>query len=144
MPAENGSVTPRAAAAATAASAALPPERRISSPARDASKSTVDTAPPRPMATGVLTAVGAPGSAGGRAAGAAAPACAGAAVTASAAATTPVVATMVQRWRYDVIEVPLSPGTASSRNVDQYSTPAVIRGDAGRNGRGARSVPGGR
>src|SRR5689334_24791723 len=102
MPAENGSVTPRAAAAATAASAALPPARRICRPAREASKSTVDTAPPRPMARGVFTAVGAPGWAG-RAAGAGAGdvALAGAAVTASAAATAPVVATMLQRERYD-------------------------------------------
>src|SRR5690349_4985384 len=105
MPAENGSVTPRAAAAATAASAALPPARRICRPAREASKSTVDTAPPRPMARGVFTAVEAPGRAG-RAAGAGDVALAGAAVRASAAATAPVVATMPQRERYDDMAVP--------------------------------------
>src|SRR5438045_3630827 len=52
MPAENGSVTPSVAAAATAASTALPPWRSTSSPVRVASASTVATAPPKPVATG--------------------------------------------------------------------------------------------
>ncbi len=46
MPAEYGSVTPSAAATATAASAAVPPWRSTSIPARVASGSTLDTAPP--------------------------------------------------------------------------------------------------
>src|SRR3954451_5520171 len=61
MPDETGSVTPRAGAAATAASAALPPARSTSMPALVASRSTVDTAPPEPTATACLppTRVGA-------------------------------------------------------------------------------------
>src|SRR5688572_6312541 len=52
MPAENGSVTPSAAAVATAASAALPPRRRTSMPTAVASASTLATAPPNPVAAG--------------------------------------------------------------------------------------------
>src|SRR5690349_14224160 len=63
MPAENGSVTPRAAAAATAASTALPPRRNTSSPIAVASASTVATAPPYPIAVGSLRTP--PASAGG-------------------------------------------------------------------------------
>src|SRR5215210_8423037 len=55
MPAENGSVTPSVAAAATAASTALPPLRSTSRPTRVASASTVATAPPVPTAAGVFT-----------------------------------------------------------------------------------------
>lgn len=54
MPAEYGSVTPRAAAVATAASTALPPSRSTSIPAAVASASTLATAPPYPTATGDL------------------------------------------------------------------------------------------
>src|SRR6478735_6634396 len=54
MPALYGSVTPRVAAAATAASTALPPLRRTSIAAADASGSTVLTAPPYPVAVAVL------------------------------------------------------------------------------------------
>src|SRR3982751_5875885 len=50
MPLENGSVTPRVAAAATAASTALPPRRSTSRPVRVAVASTVATAPPYPTA----------------------------------------------------------------------------------------------
>src|SRR5688500_1378565 len=52
MPHEYGSVTPRAAAAATAASTALPPSLRTCIPTCDASRSTVATAPPVPVAVG--------------------------------------------------------------------------------------------
>src|SRR5687767_12999308 len=52
MPAENGSVTPSVAAAATAASTALPPRRRTSRPTAVAVASTVETAPPYPYAVG--------------------------------------------------------------------------------------------
>ncbi|GAA1359565.1 hypothetical protein GCM10009612_32050 [Streptomyces beijiangensis] len=48
-------MTPSAAAVATAASTALPPLRSTSIPAAEASVSTLDTAPPYPTATGVLT-----------------------------------------------------------------------------------------
>jgi hypothetical protein len=82
------------------------------------------------MATGVLTAVGA---AARRAAGADAEAVTGAAVRASAAATTPVVATTVQRWRYDDIGVP-SRRDSFVPEVDQYSTSADIPADAERIG----------
>src|SRR5690606_41519498 len=54
MPHEYGSVTPSTAAAATAASTALPPLRSTDRPARVASRSTVATAPPDPVATGFL------------------------------------------------------------------------------------------
>jgi hypothetical protein len=56
MPDEYGSVTPSAAAVATAASTALPPLRRISIPAAEASASTLATAPPYPTATGTFSA----------------------------------------------------------------------------------------
>src|SRR5688572_11049196 len=70
MPAENGSVSPSAAAVATAASTALPPCLRTFNPTLVASGSTLLTAPPYPSlvaffgacacaASGVL--VGAPG-----------------------------------------------------------------------------------
>ena len=52
MPHEYGSVTPRAAAVATVASTALPPSLRTRIPTRDASRSTVATAPPVPVAVG--------------------------------------------------------------------------------------------
>ena len=48
MPAENGSVSPSAAAVATAASTALPPCLRTFSPILVASGSTLLTAPPYP------------------------------------------------------------------------------------------------
>ncbi len=54
MPQLNGSVTPRVAAAATAASIALPPWFRIASAALEAGSLMVATAPPLPVATGVL------------------------------------------------------------------------------------------
>src|SRR5690242_20589553 len=129
MPAEKGSVMPSAAAAPTAASAALPPARRISSPAREASKSTVETAPPRPRARAVLTVVGPAGRAARAkaAAGADGDAPAGAAVRASAAATAPVVATMLQRWRYDDMRSPLARDSLV-RKRDQYSTSPHIAG----------------
>src|SRR6266508_2529799 len=53
-PEEYGSVTPRVAAAATAASTALPPWRSTASPAWEASRSTVEIAPPVPRAVGWL------------------------------------------------------------------------------------------
>ena len=67
-------MTPSAAAVATAASTALPPLRRTRSPTRVAYGSTVDTAPPRPMAVGALggsaaAGAGAAAAAGGRGAG---------------------------------------------------------------------------
>ena len=52
IPHENGSVTPRTAAAATAASTALPPSRSVSMAACVASVSTVAAAPPVPVAVG--------------------------------------------------------------------------------------------
>jgi len=54
MPAENGSVTPSAAAVAMAASAALPPAFRMSMPTWVASASTLATAPPLPVITGTF------------------------------------------------------------------------------------------
>src|SRR4051794_36191513 len=63
MPAENGSVTPSVAAAATAASTAFPPRRSTSRPTRVASASTVVTAPPYPVATGTLSVPGCAGCA---------------------------------------------------------------------------------
>src|SRR5471030_940950 len=57
----NGSVTPNVAAAATVASMALPPLFRMASAAFDAGSLMVATAPPMPVATGVLANV-----AGGR------------------------------------------------------------------------------
>src|SRR4051794_37885631 len=55
MPAEYGSVTPRAAAVATAASTALPPRRSTARPTFVALGSTDDTAPPKPTAVGCLS-----------------------------------------------------------------------------------------
>ncbi len=52
MPAENGSVTPSTAAAATVASTALPPRFSVSIAALVASASTVPAAPPLPTAIG--------------------------------------------------------------------------------------------
>ena len=52
MPAENGSVTPNTAAAATAPSTALPPWRNVSIAACVARTSTVAAAPPVPTAVG--------------------------------------------------------------------------------------------
>src|SRR3954469_6564795 len=129
MPAEKGSVTPSAAAAATAASAALPPARRTCRPAREASRSTVETAPPRPTATGVLVA----GAAASRtwppvAAGAGG---AGAALTARAVATAPAVATTLHRWRYHDIGVPLSPGRPRPRATVE----GTVEQESARNGR---------
>src|SRR4051812_32230641 len=66
IPAEYGSVTPRAAPATTAASTAFPPLRSTSSAALDASRSTVATAPPVPAAVGCL-GVGAGRAGAGRA-----------------------------------------------------------------------------
>src|SRR3954466_15747343 len=68
MPAENGSVTPSVAAAATAASTALPPWRSTSRPTAVAVASTVVTAPPYPVAVdpraaGVVTTGRADGAA---------------------------------------------------------------------------------
>lgn len=62
MPAENGSVTPSAAAVATAASTALPPRRSTSMPIWLASASMLDTAPRWPTCSGTLPG-GAPGAA---------------------------------------------------------------------------------
>src|SRR5687767_3259299 len=56
MPADNGSVTPRVAAAATAASMALPPLRSTASPTPVAVASTVAIAPPDPVAVGTAGA----------------------------------------------------------------------------------------
>src|SRR5438445_689231 len=83
MPEEYGSVTPSAAAVATAASTAFPPWRSTSVPAAEASASTLATAPPYPMASGLLAGVGC--GAGARDAGAAAVTAPTVAVTASAA-----------------------------------------------------------
>src|SRR5215211_2517643 len=55
MPAEYGSVTPRAAAVATAASTALPPFRSTAIPMFVASGSTDETAPPNPIEVGTFT-----------------------------------------------------------------------------------------
>jgi len=55
-----GSVTPSVAAAATAASTALPPLFRIASAACEAGSLIVATAPPVPLATGLLAQAGAP------------------------------------------------------------------------------------
>ena len=52
MPHENGSVTPRTAAAATAASTALPPLRSVRIAARVPARSTLAAAPPLPTAVG--------------------------------------------------------------------------------------------
>src|SRR5471030_2562693 len=57
----NGSVTPSVAAAATVASMALPPLFRMASAAFEAGSLMVATAPPVPVATGVLA-----NAAGGR------------------------------------------------------------------------------
>ncbi len=61
-------MTPSAAAVATAASTALPPLRSTSMPAAEASRSTLETAPPYPTATGVFGAAGLPWAVGGAAA----------------------------------------------------------------------------
>ncbi len=56
MPAENGSVSPSAAAVATAASTALPPRLRTFRPILVASGSTLLTAPPYPSLVAFLGA----------------------------------------------------------------------------------------
>ena len=67
MPHENGSVTPRTAAAVTAASTAFPPSLSVSIAAWVASVSTVAAAPPVPVAVagpdGAVAAVAVPASA---------------------------------------------------------------------------------
>ena len=55
IPQENGSVTPRTAAAVTAASTALPSSRSAPIAALVATPSTVVAAPPEPVATGWVT-----------------------------------------------------------------------------------------
>src|SRR4051794_34829538 len=90
MPAENGSVTPRVAAAATAASTALPPDRSTSRPTCVAVGSTVATAPPQPTAVGPSAAgsAGAGGHVG----------CAAAGETAATAATSAPEVRTIRRW----------------------------------------------
>ena len=64
MPAENGSVSPSAAAVATAASTALPPCLRTLSPILVAYGSTVETAPPYPLLVGFFAGAAAAAASG--------------------------------------------------------------------------------